>query len=228
MTDVTTETISYGGAAKLPGFLAVPEGKGPFPALVVIHEWWGLNDQIKAAGVEFARAGYVALAVDLYRGSVTSSVPEAQKLMMSLDRGRAVSDLEEAFRFLSSRPYVRAAKIGSVGWCMGGGFSLQLALAEPRLAASVVYYGHLETNPTALKKINAPVIGFFGQDDASLPVSEVRSFESAMKEAGRLVSVHIYAGAGHAFANPTRTDAYRPEATKDAWERMMTFLAAAL
>jgi carboxymethylenebutenolidase len=227
MAGVKTETISY-GEPKLNGYLALPPGKGPFPALVVIHEWWGLNDQIKAVTADFAAAGYVALAVDLYRGKVTASFEEAPKLAGGLDRARAAADLAEAYHYLSGRPDVRKGKVGSVGWCMGGGFSLGLAVAEPRLAACVVYYGRLETDPALLQKIGAPVIGFFGQDDQGIPVAAVNGFEQAMKHAGKKVSVHTYPGAGHAFANPTRTDAYRPEATKDSWGRMMSFLGTAL
>lgn len=227
MAEIKAETIIY-GTDKLTGYLAVPEGKGPFPGLVVIHEWWGLNDQIRSTTADFARAGYAALAVDLYRGTVTTSADEAKKLAMGLDWTRGVSDLQQAFQFLSERPYVRKGKVGSVGWCMGGGYSLGLALSQPALAACVVYYGRLETDPQKLSGISGPVMGFFGQDDASIPVSAVTAFQSAMKQAGRRVDVHVYPGAGHAFANPTRTDAYRPEATKDSWGKMMTFFASAL
>ena len=228
MSEVTSESIVYGGERKLPGILAVPAGKGPFPALVMIHEWWGLNGQIRNAASDLAAAGYVVLAVDLYRGTLAGSAAEAQKLAGSLDHAKVVADLREAFAFLAQRSYVHTAKVGSIGWCLGGGFSLQLAIAEPRLAACVLYYGRLESDRHVLAQIKAPLIGFFGEDDASIPVTAVRSFESAMKEAGRSVSVHVYPGAGHAFANPTRTDAYRPQATKDAGERMLGFLAAYL
>jgi carboxymethylenebutenolidase len=227
MADIRTETITY-GAAKLNGYLAVPQGKGPFAGLVVIHEWWGLNDQIRAATADLARAGYAALAVDLYRGTVTASADEAKKLAMGMDWSRGISDLQEAFRFLSGRSEVRKGKVGSVGWCMGGGYSLGLALNQPDLAACVIYYGRLETDTAKLAKIGGPVLGFFGQDDASIPVAAVTGFESAMRKVGREVSVHVYPGAGHAFANPTRTDAYRPEATRDSWDKMMKFFATTL
>jgi len=227
MPDIQTEKTIY-GTARLTGYLAVPEGRGPYPALVVIHEWWGLNDQIRAVAADLAKAGYAALAVDLYRGSVTTSVDEARKLAMGLDSSRAISDLHEAFQFLSGRSYVKKGKVGSVGWCMGGGYSLGLALSEPGLAACVVYYGRLENDIAKLSKIRSPVLGFFGQDDASIPVAAVNVFETAMRQAGREIETHIYPGAGHAFANPTRTEAYRPEATKDSWSRMMKFLASTL
>jgi carboxymethylenebutenolidase len=227
MPDIQTEKTVY-GAERLTGYLAVPEGRGPYPALVVIHEWWGLNDQIRAVTADLAKAGYAALAVDLFRGTVATSPDEARKLAMGLDWSRAISDLHEAFQFLSGRPYVKKGKVGSVGWCLGGGYSLGLALTEPGLAACVVYYGRLENDIAKLAKIKSPVLGFFGQDDASIPVAAVNAFEAAMKQAGRQIDVHIYPGAGHAFANPTRTDAYRPEATKDSWGRMMKFLASTL
>ena len=227
MPDIQTETAIY-GAAKLTGYLAVPQGKGPFPALIVIHEWWGLNDQIRTATADLAKSGYAALAVDLFRGTVTTNPDEARKLAMGTDSSRAISDLHEAFQFLSRRPYVKKGKVGSVGWCFGGGYSLGLALSEPALAACVVYYGRLENDVGKLSRIQSPVIGFFGQDDPSIPVAAVNAFEAAMKQAGRSIETHIYPGAGHAFANPTRTDAYRPEATKDSYGRMMKFLASTL
>ena len=227
MPDIQTETIVY-GPAKLTGYLAVPQGKGPFPALVVIHEWWGLNDQIRAAAADLAKAGYAALAVDLFRGTLAKSPEEAKKIVMGLDASQAISDLQEAFQFLSSRPYVKKGKVGSVGWCFGGGYSLGLAISQPDLAACVVYYGRLESDTAKLSRIRSPVLGFFGKDDAGIPVAAVNGFEAAMKQAGRRIETHIYPGAGHAFANPTRTDAYRPEATKDSWGRMMKFLSSTL
>jgi carboxymethylenebutenolidase len=111
---------------------------------------------------------------------------------------------------------------------MGGGYSLGLALTERDLAACVVYYGRLENDPAKLSKIRGPVLGFFGQDDEGIPPAAVTAFQAAMKRAGRKVDVHIYPGAGHAFANPTRTDAYRPEATRDSWGKMMEFFRAEL
>ncbi len=227
MGDVLTETISY-GPRKLTGFLAVPAGKGPFPALVVIHEWWGLNDQIKAASREIAGEGYVALAVDLFRGTATTNPEEAMRLAKGLPPAQAVSDLNDAVKFLASRRYVREGKIGSVGWCLGGGYSLALALSNPGIAATVIYYGHLVTDPREVEKIPGPVIGFFGEEDKSIPPADVKAFETALRNAGKSVSTHIYPGAGHAFANPTRTDAYRPEATKDSWGKMMEFLEETL
>jgi len=212
------------GNETVEGFLVAPVGQGPFPALVVIHEWWGLNDQVKEEARRLAAEGYLALAVDLYRGRVAQDRDEAHELSRGLPDDRARRDLLAAFAYLAARPDVRADRIGSIGWCMGGGYSLQLALAEPRLAASVIYYGRLATDESALAELRAPVLGLFGEEDRGITPESVRAFESALQKLGKPVEVHIYSGAGHAFANSTRPS-YREAAARDAWEKTRAFLA---
>lgn len=212
------------GEETVEGYLVTPSGPGPFPALVVIHEWWGLNDQIKEEARKFAAQGYAALAVDLYRGRSASSRGEAHELSRGLPEDRARRDLLAAFAYLAARPDVRGDRIGSIGWCMGGGYSLVLALAEPRLAASVIYYGRLVTDKSALGQIRAPMLGLFGEQDRGIPASSVRGFENALQELGKTVEVHLYPGAGHAFANPTRSS-YRAAAARGAREKTLAFLA---
>ncbi len=225
---IQTSTISYpSGAEKVQAFLAEPQGSGPFPALVVIHEWWGLNERIKEAAREFAQRGYVALAVDLYRGKSTSDPEEAHELYRGLPEDRALQDLKAAVAYLQGRPNVQKDKIGSIGWCMGGGYALLLATQHAELSACVVYYGRLITDREALQKISAPVIGFFGEEDRGIPVDGVRAFEKTMKELGKKVEVHIYPRAGHAFAL-SGSPAYREEAARDAWQKTWGFLEATL
>jgi len=166
----------------------------------------------------------VALAVDLYRGRVAADRDEAHELSRGLPEDRARRDLRAAFAYLASRPDVRAGRIGAIGWCMGGGWSLALAVAEPRLAASVIYYGRLVTDDSLLQQIQAPVLGLFGEEDRGIAVAGVRGFESAMQRLGKAVEIHVYAGAGHAFANATRPS-YKEEAARDAWEKTRVFLA---
>lgn len=217
------ETVSYAsGSETVSGYLVKPEGAGPFPAVVVIHEWWGLNEQVKAEARKLAGEGYVALAVDLYRGRVATSSDEAHELSRGLPEDRARRDLLGAFAYLAGRKDVRAKSIGSIGWCMGGGWSLQLALAEPRLAAAVIYYGRLATDEAALGKLRAPVLGLFGEDDRGIPAASVRDFEAALKKLGKPAAIHLYAGAGHAFANETRPS-YRKDAAEDAWAKTLGF-----
>jgi carboxymethylenebutenolidase len=226
--EAKTSTVSFkSGAEEVSAFLVEPEGTGPFPATVVIHEWWGLNERIKEVAKEFASKGYVALAVDLYRGKVTSSPDEAHELYRGLPEDRAVQDLKAAVAYLQGRPNVKKDKIGSIGWCMGGGYSLSLGVNSPELAACVIYYGRLMTDQEALKKISAPVIGFFGEDDRGIPVDSVKAFEKKMKDLGKNAEVHIYPQAGHAFAL-SGSPAYQEAAANDAWKRTWEFLAARL
>jgi carboxymethylenebutenolidase len=221
------ETVSFkSGDEKGTGFLVTPEGKGPFPAVLVIHEWWGLNDWVKARARDLAKEGYVALAPDLYRGKVTKNQDEAHQLMMGAPPDRMERDLRAAFDFLAARPDVKKEKIGAVGWCMGGRWSLALAVAEPRLAASVAYYGAPPTDAASIAKIKAPILGNYGGDDKGPSPDTVRAFEAAMKKAGKPIDVKIYEGAGHAFANEENPwGGYREAAAKDAWARTSKFLA---
>jgi carboxymethylenebutenolidase len=221
---VKTETVSYkSGDETVSGFLALPDGGGKHPALVVIHEWWGLNDQVKGETQKFAGQGYVALAVDLYRGKVATTPDEAHELMRGEPDDRGIRDLEAAFAYLAARSDVRADKIGSVGWCMGGGWSIKLAMSEAKLAACAVNYGSLPTEASSIAKIKAPVLGNFGADDRGITPESVHAFEAAMKAAGKPCDVKIYDGAGHAFENPNNKDGYRPQAAADAWARMTVF-----
>ncbi len=221
--EVARENVRYpSGSETVEGFLARPEGAGPFPGVVVIHEWWGLNEQIKDMAARLAENGYVALAVDLYRGRVAAEREEAHELSRGLPEDRALRDLKAAVAYLRSRRDVRGERIGSIGWCMGGGYSLALALNQPDLAAAVIYYGRLVTEAESLKPLQAPVLGFFGEDDRGIPVSSVREFEAQAQALGKSVAVHVYPGAGHAFANETRPS-YRAEAARDAWEKTLQF-----
>lgn len=218
------ETVSYkSGSDTISGYLALPGGGGKHPAVIVIHEYWGLNDWAQEQTRKFAEQGYVALGVDLYRGKVAKDAEEAHELMRGLPDDRGLRDLEAAYAYLASRPDVNAEKIGSVGWCMGGSWSIKLAVDQPKLAACIVNYGWLPSEAANLAKIKAPVQGNFGADDKGITVESVRAFESAMKNQGKTVDIKIYADAGHAFQNPNNKDGYRAEDTADAWKRMTVF-----
>lgn len=222
---VKTETVSYkSGTETVSNFLALPEGGGKHAAIIVIHEWWGLNNWIKEQAEKYASRGYVALGVDLYRGQVGTTPDEAHILSRGLPDDRALGDLEAAFTYLSSRSDVNASKIGAIGWCMGGGWAIKLAEDQPKLAAIVVNYGSLPTDQAIIAKIQAPMLGNFGAEDKGIPPESVRAFESAAKNAGKAVNIKIYDGAGHAFQNPNNKTGYRPEATADADNRIDLFL----
>ena len=222
---VKTETIAFrSGDGTVSAYLAVPDSGGPHPALVVIHEWWGLNDWVKDQAQKFAEQGYEALAVDLYRGKVAYDPNLAHELSRGLPQDQAIRDLKAAFDYLASRPDVRHDKIGSVGWCMGGGFSLLLAVHESKLAACVVNYGSMPTDKDEIQRIQAPVLGNFGAEDRGIPPSAVEAFEGAMKAAHKSIDVKIYDGASHAFENPNNKLGYREAAANDAWARTLAFL----
>jgi carboxymethylenebutenolidase len=225
----TGKSVSYkSGDETVQGMLYAPEGKGAFPALVVIHEWWGLNDWVKEQAAKLADQGYVTLAIDLYRGKVATTPDEAHEIMRGVPEDRAARDLHAAVEFLGSQSNVKKDRIGSIGWCMGGGYSLNVALQEPTLAVAVINYGHLAADPASLKKINAAVLGIFGGQDRGIPVDDVKKFEAALKQQGNKVEIVIYPDAGHAFENPNNKTGYRADDAADAWKRTTSFLAATL
>ena len=221
-----TQTVSYkSGNETVNGYLALPKGGGNHPAIIVIHEWWGLNDWVKEQAQKYAAQGYVALAVDLYRGKVGATQDEAHILMRGLPDDRGLRDLEAAFAYLASRPDVNPDKIASIGWCMGGGWSIKLAEDQPKLAAFVVNYGPLPTDAAIIAKIKVPMLGNFGADDKGIPPESVHAFEAAIKADGKNPDIKIYDGAGHAYQNPNNKDGYRPEATADSSKRIDAFFA---
>jgi carboxymethylenebutenolidase len=222
----TSKSVSYkSGDDTVQALIYTPEGKGPFPGVLVIHEWWGLNDWVKEQASKLSDLGYVALAVDLYRGKVATTPDEAHEIMRGVPDDRAARDLHAAFEFLKSQSNVKKDRIASIGWCMGGGYSFNVALQEPTLTADVINYGHLATDPESLKKINASILGIFGGQDRGIPVEDVKKFEQTMKQLGKKVEIVIYPNAGHAFENPSNKAGYRPDDAADAWKRTVKFLA---
>ena len=221
-----SKPVSYkSGDETVQAVLYTPPGKGPFPAIIVIHEYWGLNDWVKEQAAKLSDQGYEALAIDLYRGKVATTPDMAHELMRGLPEDRAKRDLHAAFEFLQSQPNVKKNRIAAIGWCMGGGYSLDVALQEPTLAADVINYGHLATDPAALNKINSPILGLFGGQDRGITPDDVHKFEAAMKQAGKKIDVKIYDDAGHAFENPNNKEGYRAADAADAWKRTVSFLA---
>jgi carboxymethylenebutenolidase len=202
------------------GFYAAPQAPGTYPGVVMIHEWWGLNDQIKDMARTLAREGYQVIAVDLYNGSVAKTPEEARTLSSQLNQDVAVKNLQAAVSYLRAQ---KAPKIASLGWCFGGGQSLQLSVSGIPLAATVVYYGTPITDTAKLKRITWPVLGIFGEKDTSIPPAKVNDFQTALDSVHIKNSLTVYPGVGHAFANPTG-QSYAPRETKDAWSKTLTFL----
>jgi carboxymethylenebutenolidase len=220
-----TQDVTFpSGPETITGYLAMPESPGRHPAMVVIHEDWGLTDWVKEQTRKLAGQGYIALAVDLYRGQVAHDPSYAYDLMAGTPPDRALRDLEAAVHFLYARPDVIKEKIGSIGWSMGGKWSLLLAVNDPFLAACVSNYGSIPTDPADIQKIHAPVLAIFGADDRYIAASDAYAFEEAMKSAHKSIDIKIYRNAGPGFENPGNKLGYREDAAEDAWRRTVTFL----
>jgi carboxymethylenebutenolidase len=199
----------------------------PMPAVIMIHEWLGLNEHIKNQADILAKEGYVVLAVDLYRGEVAADSNRAMELTSSVrnNSASAIDNLQSAVNYVKSLEMVDGSRIASLGWCFGGDWSLQLALnsSENPLAATIVYYGRPVTDTASLSSISWPILGIFGDQDQAIPVESVKQFTSALNASGVTNEIYLYEGVGHAFANPSG-DNYAPKETADAWQKTIGFL----
>lgn len=225
---VTTQTVQYATVNGNPvtGYLAQPEGvERPLPGIIAIHEWWGLNDNIRAISRRLAGEGYTVLAVDLYAGETAQTPDRARQLSQSVGQTpqAAETNLQQAYEYLVTEQ--NATATGVIGWCFGGGWSLQTALMLPeRLDAAVIYYGQLVTEPDQLAELQMPVLGIFGAEDEVVPVATVEEFETTLDRLEKDAEIHIYENAGHAFANPSG-DRYVPQAAEDSWQKTITFFS---
>lgn len=203
------------------GYLAQPQEPGNYPGVIMIHEWWGLNDNIKYMAELLASEGYVVYAVDLYDGEVAENSSRAGELAGSVRNNpeEAIAKMQSATEYLREQG---AQTVGSIGWCFGGQQSLQASLNED-IDATVIYYGNLIDDSEQLQNLNGPVLGIFGEEDSSIPVSSVESFEESLNQIGTSNEIHIYPGVGHAFANPSGSR-YAAQETQDAWEKTIQFL----
>ena len=228
MAEAITSSVTFPGEKILmTGFLARPKDSTPRPAIVVIQEWWGLNDHIKDIAQRFAREGYVALAPDLYSrlgNKVTTDPNEAARLMESLQSQDALKDLNATTRYLKAQPFVDPIKLGVVGFCMGGTFALMMAAHNSDIKAAVPFYGQIPPSDS-LKYLVAPILYIHGGLDTWIPRREAERLAQGLKQAGPPGEVKIYPDCPHAFFNDTRPDVYQPEQAKDAWERTLKFFA---
>lgn len=207
-------------------YLSLPEGAtGPVPAVIVIHEWWGLNAHIEHWADRLAAEGYAALAVDLYGGQSATTPENAMALMKAVDPAVASKILTQAQGFLREDARIQAPKVASIGWCFGGGWSLRAALALP-LDAAVVYYGRVITDEEALAKLEGKLLGVFGNQDQGIPPKDVDAFEAALRKLGKDARILRY-DANHAFANPS-SGRYDAPAAEKAWTEVRAFLRAEL
>lgn len=209
---------------KVGAYLAKPSGAGPSPAVIVIQEWWGLDDHIKDVAERYAREGYLALAPDLYHGKVTKDPNEAGKLMGALNREEAVKDLLGVVAHLKGMKEVRGERIGVTGFCMGGSYALLLPCRTKDIRAAAPYYGEIPDEAT-LKNLACPILYVYGDADFWITKDEVKRLEASLKKLGKPGEVKVYTGAPHAFFNDTRKDVYRATEAQDAWRRALDLFA---
>lgn len=224
---VTGQAITYATIEGQPvtGYLAQPSNPNSdtLPAILSIHEWWGLNQNIEAMTRRLAGEGYTVLALDLYDGQVATDPSSARQLLRAVmdNPERAQNNILQAANFLETE--LNAPKIGSIGWCFGGTWSLRTGLLlSSDLDALAIYYGQLILEPEALDGLEVPIIGFFGEEDSSIPISDVRTFESVLETTGQTAEITLYPNVGHAFANPSGQN-YDAAAAEDAWEKTIAF-----
>ncbi len=225
--EVIAENMPYGevGDELVYGYFVAPADMfEPLPAVIMIHEWWGLNDNIRATADRLAAEGYIVLAVDLFGGKVATNPAEARQFMLSVveDPESANANIRSAYEFVSET--AGAPRVGSIGWCFGGAWSLNAALLFPdSMSATVIYYGQVTDDEEKLRPVNSPILGLFGADDKGIRVGAVRNFEGALSRLRKDYEIHVYPNVGHAFANPTGEN-YDELAATDAWRRTLDFL----
>ena len=220
------EFEANGGTA--PGYLAKPQGDGPFPGLVVIQEWWGLDNHIKDVADRFAAEGYVALAPDLYRGQVAEEPDDARRLAMELEIDQALIDIQGAVNYLIAQPFVEPKQAGVVGFCMGGRLAMMMSWRGQNVGAAVVFYGGgLRPTDEQLQAISAPILGIYGEADHGIPVDLVQEWDEKLDEFDKTHEIIVYDDAPHAFFNDERAS-HRPEAAADAWQRTLEWCSTYL
>ncbi len=211
-----------------PGYLAVPAGEQG-PAVIVLQEWWGLDEHIRSVCDRFAAEGFYALAPDLYRGETTAQPSEAEQKMMAMSMEQVEKDMCGAADYLASQPGVEGPGVGAVGFCLGGGLTIWAAASCPNIAAAVSYYYVMPHGKPDFSKIKGPVLGHFGTADEFVPLEDARKLESELTDAGVQATFEYYDGAGHAFFNDTnRLGTYDIEHAEPSWQRTAGFLRSAL
>jgi len=221
-----TEVVQYAsGSETVRGFLALPGAPGRHAAILLVHGDRGPTEWIQDEARNFAAQGYVALAVDLYRGRVAADDEEAHELARGLPDDRALRDVQAAFAYLASRKDVSSTRIGAIGWQTGGWFALELAIHEPKLAACAVSDAALPTDPNDIAQIRAGILGSFGADQRGITASQITAFQNALRARGLQADTKIYPGAGSDFENSADKNHYRADAAADAWSRELGFFS---
>ena len=222
MADIRTEMVEFrSNGSTTPGFLARPQGDGPFPGVIVIQEWWGLNDNIKDIAQRFANEGFAAFAPDLYHGRVTREPDQAQKMMMQLDMPLAAKELVMATEYLAGQKYIDGRSIGATGFCMGGGLAMTLACKTPLVKAVAPFYGFPPDPIDQVEAVAGPMLLIFAENDAWITADARNRLTEALTRHGKQFEEKVYPGTHHGFFRDVDNDQHHPSASKDAWERVL-------
>lgn len=229
--DILTREASYKGAAcEIKAFIAEPAGGGPCPAVIVIQEWWGLNDHIRDVARRFAREGYFAIAPDLYsrQGNKVAAEPNlAAELMGGLKKEDGITDLKSTLTWMRAQKQTQQSRIGVTGYCMGGSYAMLLPCESKEISASAPFYGEIPSDEK-LRDLGCPIFYAYGENDGWIQRADVDRLAAALKKFSKAGEVKVYDGCSHGFFNDTRTDVYAPGEAKDAWERTLKLFKANL
>lgn len=219
------KTVKYlSGKDSVVSYFTLPQGKGPFPAVIVIHEEWGLNEWMRSNTDALADKGFAALAIDLYRGKTAKNINQANEMVSGLKTDAVIKDIQAAFSFLQDNPKINKDRIGVIGWSSGGGNAIQAAIRLNNLKAAVINYGNLPTDLKLVRKINCPVLGIFGETDRGIPMVDVQNFEQALTDAKKENKIIIYRNVDHGFMNPDNKQKYTADISERAWREIIAFL----
>lgn len=227
MAAVKDMMVQYpGDGVTVRAYLVAQQGTAKRPAIIVVQEWWGLNDHVKDIARRYAQEGYIVIAPDLYSrlgNKVTTNSDEAGKLMSALKQEDGLKDLQATIAYLKTVPEVDAARIGVTGFCMGGSYALMLPCVSPDIKAAVPFYGQVPSPDTPLQQLASPVLYIYGEEDGWITKADVQRLANALKKYNKPGEIKTYPGATHAFFNDTRKDVYKPAEAKDAWARALAF-----
>ncbi len=220
---ITNTVISNGSDPAIRAYVARPSGSGPFPVVIMVHEWWGLKSEIAGKADALAQDGYIVVAPNLFRNNTTDWIPTAIWQVSTTDTAQINRDLDAVMLWIQNQPDADAKKVAIMGFCFGGGTAINYSVNTPAITATAVFYGSTISDPTLLKQVSGPVLGIFGAEDGMIPISEVNAFEDGLNAAGVPNEITIYAGEGHAFVKSIDEIALGGNQQK-AWEQLRGFL----
>ncbi|MEZ4863419.1 MAG: dienelactone hydrolase family protein [Caldilineaceae bacterium] len=227
LAPLTNLSIASADGAEIRAYLAKPEGDGPHPAVIMIHEFYGLRPDMLGKADALAQEGYVVIAPNVFRSGTTNWIPRAIYNVLTADNGQIDGDVQAVYAWLAAQPDVQADRIGIMGFCFGGGTALRYSLSNNQLAATAVFYGQPITDPAKLQALSGPLLGIFGGDDMSISVDEVEALRQGLEMAGVPHEITVYAGQPHAFVGSIEEIA-QGGAAQEAWQQLLTFLNANL